>query len=587
MSTPGNIYYKPQFDAQDAYNFSPPEQTTLGQGFLQSVSESMMTNPISNLGYDIAYGYDKYIANSPFLTPSQLKEKGLVRPGVSFPDGTKENVAQLVIDRHDADQQRQTLINNMNPGFISETAKVAGNIIGFSLDPVNAAASVLAPELIGAKVAISLGKGAKMIGLGAKSTRLATGALEGSAAVLPQEIFNIPSSRLRQENESIAQGFLNIGLGAGLGGLLHLGFGKSAPIFDSDINKTAHETAIGQIVEGKQTHVEPLIKQGAYESAKGMDEAEAKGLAPSRDDMASDLSDAKTQLQDELDTITNKMNQTMISPEQTAEMTNHLSGIKTVLSDSKIALQKQFIQTMKGIGDQSIDFTDVSPDQINQQFNRLSKKTVDLSTENADLVKQVKQLTRHQANTDDLLKSSTIDINNSALDDAEKVKIATKLANKYEKFESDLKKVGIDVTKAPEFTKMRNALSEIKDKQIILSNHIQDHETAIQLLTQPHNPLTQQELKAASDYQASYRAASGYNEVETQAYKNFINSLPDEQDFNIESMQAEIEEMHENGELTDNDLDELDQVNNDLDDIHNARMKGIDMAAECLGNPNG
>ena len=287
----GNIFYNSDRENDKTLSdFSPKSETSRTEGLALSVASSLKSSPVSNLAFDAEYGYDKYLSDSPVISNDEIKKNASYRPGFKFPNGVKQNVMDLMAKQFDENKKREVLLSNMPPGLLSSGSKMAGDAIGFLLDPINLGATVLAPELIGTKVAPVLGSIAKYIGLGSKSAKAAAGAVEGVALMTPQEAVNYPTSKLKQDPETALDAMLNMGLSAGIGSVFHLKFGKSLPLFDSAIDQQAKETAVSQFISGKKITVDPLVTQGIYEQAKTLDENASKGIGQSRESMIDELS---------------------------------------------------------------------------------------------------------------------------------------------------------------------------------------------------------------------------------------------------------------------------------------------------------
>lgn len=605
MATPyGNISYEPALPQGEEQEFSPIQETGSLEGFRVSVAKAFTEGVVPNLLFDLEYGYDKYIQDSPFISEEELKTKDYYRKDLSFPGGTKENVAKLVAEKHDARKERDFLLSTMKPGFLSGTSRFVGNILGFALEPGNAAAAILAPELIGTRAAPFLARAAESANLGARTARFATGAVEGAAAVTPQELINIPSSKLYQDEESSLDAFLNIGLGAGLGGTVHLAFGKYLDVADKRLHNQAKETATSQVFSDKKVNVDPIVKQSVYEKFKTIDENAEAGIGPSRDQIIESFVKDREELVKTLSASDQEISSLKLDKNYIDTKLNdfepiidHLSGIaedigSNIKTNAKVAdnlLSKNDAESIKSRLKAINKKSSIGMEE-HEELSKIYSNHMEAKKASVELKKQSKQLKEIQKSIEDLQNIKTkaeVKLSSETMSDKARIKSVDSLRRNVTKISKRLSKKGFDINNKllPESLNAENVILSAEQKNAQIRSEIARYDDAIDMLIKDHEPVTKEELEAAVDTQEGADSISGVNKSELEAYKESTDSLPDDaiNDVSLQELEAEVNELIDSGEVDQKFVEDYRAQSEELPKLHEAKLKAIKVAKDCLG----
>ncbi len=278
--------YIPEDLLQDERPFATLPQVGDLRGGVISAESSFLGGTTNNLIQSARGAIDER-EDKPgdWLTHDEWENSPLFRKQLSkgFANGVDSNVAQMAADRLDGELERQDQLNRMGPGFLSMVSRGVGSVIGWSLDPINAAtvaATTLSPEvalpieaLIGTRMGLTaeaLARTGARVGFPRRLIRAGIGLGEGAAAFTPTVVSQYIADDMFGQKTTIAQSLIDLGEGAAFGGILRgaFGFGK---IITPEANAMAKQTATAQLLRGKTPSVMPIIING-YKDARATEE---------------------------------------------------------------------------------------------------------------------------------------------------------------------------------------------------------------------------------------------------------------------------------------------------------------------------
>lgn len=271
FGTPGPQIFD-SLDKQDVY-------VTNTETFFNEFKHSLKTGTVMGNLYTAAVADKrKYIDASPALSDDQVKELNKQNPGLNVPNGTKQNVADLLFDNWKEQRNFERIEQAANPTLGGWLLKGAGAFAGNIADPISLGLTMFVPELAGlrrAETAISL----------ADATLLRTqkGIVEGGVFGASQEGgLKARDSATNQNYDGIA-GAINIMSNALIGGITHpLGGLVKDKLFPKDVRyldkgfqavssedaDQLNETALNQALNGKDVNMEAPLQQAMSNQSK-------------------------------------------------------------------------------------------------------------------------------------------------------------------------------------------------------------------------------------------------------------------------------------------------------------------------------
>ena len=360
----------------------------------QQVSEqirksSLLEGPAVNLLID-ATSAAANLAGTPKITKQQWESKGYNVPGVNFnniadSDGmVNEVTAQMYANRQRELNKANTIIQESSYGPYSVT-RLGSSLMGFMEDPLNYAASFVAPEATGALGDLATGavnKIADRYGISDVAEiasnkfikSLSTGFTEGAVAGAPQAVGNFLDQN--QSVDSAAMNALNtlfnfsvLGGGIRLAGTT-IGAGRAAafkklsgpskdyadsftdaddnnldiPVVTKEAHTTAMNLAMAQASKGKNIDVMDVLKAG-YNDARGQNltnevsGADVYGdIAPAMKSLVEGLPDDKSELSNLKNTELNNQeeveNGTMTHNEYLSTFPERYKALKSGLDEN-------------------------------------------------------------------------------------------------------------------------------------------------------------------------------------------------------------------------------------------------------------
>ncbi len=179
-----------------------------------------------------------------FLSPEEWKTSEHYREDLSFPDGVKQSVAQILAERKDEENKRLEVLRRAPKGPVSIGSMLATDLIVSALDPMNVAASFV-PVVSQARYAGWVAKRGKTL------ARAGRGAVEGVAGAAMVEPLVLAASSQEQADYTMADSLINVGMGTILGAGLHTGLGAIGDRFKL-------RAAVGQLADDREVRVDAL-----------------------------------------------------------------------------------------------------------------------------------------------------------------------------------------------------------------------------------------------------------------------------------------------------------------------------------------
>ena len=228
--------------------------------------ETLYYNPVNALGR-IGEQYLGKGRQGRTLTKEEYLDSEYYREGFSVnDDGISEGMAQLLANRHDEREAFKTTLSRSRGGFGLGAAQFGVALAGSLLDPLNIASAFI-PSVAAARGATLASKITSPVQVARTSlagrttgSRFATGTMDGAigAAVVEPLVFG--AAALEQDDDyTLMDSFLNIALGAGLGGSLHAGFGKISDRINKlpqETKDTLHRTSVAQLADDQEVKVD-------------------------------------------------------------------------------------------------------------------------------------------------------------------------------------------------------------------------------------------------------------------------------------------------------------------------------------------
>lgn len=230
--------------------------------------ETLYYNPVNALGR-IGEQYLGKGRQGRTLTKEEYVDSEYYREGFSVnDDGISEGMAQLLADRHDEREAFKTTLSRSRGGFGLGAAQFGVALAGSLLDPLNIASAFI-PSVAAARGATLASKITSPVQVARTSlagrttgSRFATGTMDGAigAAVVEPLVFG--AAALEQDDDyTLMDSFLNIALGAGLGGSLHAGFGKISDRINKLPQETKdilHRTSVAQVAQDQEVKLDSI-----------------------------------------------------------------------------------------------------------------------------------------------------------------------------------------------------------------------------------------------------------------------------------------------------------------------------------------
>tara|TARA_R110000787_G_scaffold87295_2_gene186050 strand:+ start:9825 stop:11522 length:1698 start_codon:yes stop_codon:yes gene_type:complete len=227
-------------------------------------NETLYYNPANALGR-LSEQYIGKGTEGSTLSKDAWASSDYFREGIEVgEEGIKEGLAQLLSERHDERLDFRTTLGRSRGGFGLGAAQFGVSLAGSMLDPLNVASAFIPSVALGRMATTASRTGSK---------RFMTGAMDGAVGAAIVEPLVIGAAAAEQDRDyRLMDSFLNVAVGAALGGSLFYGVGKLSDRLRKLPPKSkeqAQNTAIGQVLQDQEVNVTSVVRDGeAVASAK-------------------------------------------------------------------------------------------------------------------------------------------------------------------------------------------------------------------------------------------------------------------------------------------------------------------------------
>lgn len=372
------------------------------QTFLLRAADTTNDSAVENMWRSFRHFVEGTTADfSPVLTQDQVNQIKQDNPGIDLPNGVRQEEANAIQTDFQERQLRDQLLEHRAPGIESGISGFLGQAVGTTItDPLSVAAGVMAPELIGLKAA-EFGAG-----IGERAANLALrGATEGLGFGISQEGAKEIQKATFGDNLQPLQALSNLaqdaGFGTAAGLILHpIGqfvakpFKKAGELLNArkfvsaDASNDINNTAVSQMVQGKDVNVSVPMKQGFSDQIQDFhSEMQQNNITP--EDMANALNSARETIENNINEVTNARNTLRDSigdREPTPDEKNQLDGFDDQLTDLDQRLEAhEVLRFMNDNPDFSVSKDDID-DFINYNQNAEHDFDNGRGTETPDVV---------------------------------------------------------------------------------------------------------------------------------------------------------------------------------------------------------
>jgi hypothetical protein len=242
-----------------------------------SLDEALYYNPTNALGRLVNQGFLEGQQGAA-LTKDEWAESEFFREGIEVGDeGIKTGMASLLAERHDERASFRATLNRSRGGIGLTAAQFGVGLAASVIDPINVASAFIPSVTIarGATMAAKMGR--------VKGNRFMTGAMDGAIGATVVEPLVIGAAYAEQDRGyGLMDSFLNVTVGAALGGAIFYGAGKISDRYKRLPQSTkdeAQHTSVGQAILDENVNVKPITDAGearvtARQAAKAAEEAE-------------------------------------------------------------------------------------------------------------------------------------------------------------------------------------------------------------------------------------------------------------------------------------------------------------------------
>ena len=582
---------------QDSDPFEGPPTTGRIEGAIVSGEDAIINSPIGNAIQAVKAEYVNDFNHGPHVSQKDWKNGPDFRSTLSVgPGGINKNNAVINADRVDAENERQAVLNNMAPGFLSTGSRLIGTAIGFSLG--NAPAVVLWPEitavtegLLGTNAAVGINALARIGG------RAVGGVVAGAATTAPDAFTRVAADNFFGQDTTIMSAMSEIGIGAAFGGVLHGAFGHTR-LISNESNEIAKQLAVSQALESKFTNVMPVIKNGYREAREGEAQQTAQvipnpseadqAITQAQQDSITNLEGQQEQLENQIPGARQKVDELskkplvkkriMLGSTLVASLNEALKPIeklrtpkqKSLLTNEKHLTEVHTVRNLREVPEasRSIDENDF----INRFNSPIGEKAI--VEERLQKARTNQQVFSRAPETDETQVS--IDHRNTQL---------TQVNHQVTMAENRL----AELNKVPSFSAARKAanvkLFNLQDERNKIVDKINEHKLLLQMREVPPEAVTESELRAASDEIAS---AEGDSAADPQAQARLDAQMatvegPEVEVFNKQAEESfnVVKDMQTADRLTIRD-EQMFEAGQSVKSDSNILIKGIRKMTQCL-----
>jgi predicted nucleic acid-binding Zn-ribbon protein len=565
----------PQQSVPEELNAETHPATSRLVGGALSAYNSFFGTPVT-MGFNWAQeSLTKELDPGRFLTSEEYEKSEFKVPGLNFPNGVSQNVAKLRKNRARINQVKDNAINNMPAGFLSWAAENVGALVGtmgaFAVDPIAGGIAATTTSLTSRAVPWLL---SKLEGTFAKAAvRGGIGFGEGAAISLPITIPQYENERELGQDQGALSILANSAIFGAFGSALRLGFGFDRGVIKQRENLRAQEVAIDHLTNGKPAYIEPVIKNGAYQMSK-----ESEMFLKRSEDMIvelpSKIEDIDSQIKEKSKALKSEL-RNLKGPKEFAEIdeghefVQRLDRMREKPSDFMTAeekgFSKRFISQTMSVREPSI---------LKKIFDISEKSSVKRSVEEQDLLDNFIGDKESDVTADEISKlrenrDALIERMKEAPTESAKTKLKFKVSDLNDRIKinekrlDDLQKVIKFATENESTFKLRNEIKNLEAQKNVLESTLDANKVYSQNINTNQTPLTETELRNYSDTVQDWRSDFAYSADEHTRFRQDVDSIPENIQFDSEQVFDDLKDLREDGELTSKAEDFLDEVKKD------------------------
>lgn len=538
-----------------------PSDRTSGyaSGAVASYSESVLGQAFS---LPVNYAFEKF-APGKFLTPDEWKQSPHFRPGLNFPNGVGENVARLKAADFDAQQERYATIEGMPDGLLTSLTKLAAGATGFALGTPFLG---VAAGTIGRASSPILAGLAETGTAGRFAAKAAEGAAIGGGITAPQEALHLINSSLYGEDYTPLEAITNIGLNAGLGGLIHMGVegfrAKPFQTITTAADRAAKESAVSQMAEGKSVDVEPVIKQGFADARAADGEGYRREVEESLADIRKSIAEKSSLLEQETKTLDSSFREfTKFGELRSDETFSAIDIARNTLELEKIS------PADRTLADNLFLKTAQQSEEVALAIDALRKPAFERDANERILLNALEK-----GREPELIKSR-LEAIDERLQEIEDSLEATKSKRKAESLTKEreglltAKEVAEERIKSLE---VKPEKSSIKDQQTKVDNIRQElaelnelknnHEAALEALNKPIEPQTKEDIKTHAKKMDDIAQDSAIDISAIDAFERDAEAIPEDVEQLLPALEEQVKDLEAKEALTKEEKAILDET---------------------------
>lgn len=529
---------------------------------------------------------------------SEEYEKSIYKvPGLNFPTGVPLNVARSRSNRYQDKLETQELLGNMEPGFLSFASRRVGDFIALAIGsalPSTKLLGAVSRPLLGGKLFPWLATKLESSSWKLLAAKGAVGVAEGGVIAVPFALSQYKNDLDLGQDDGYLSLVANEALGAGLGGAYRMGFGFDPPLIAPEEHQNAIDAATVQMFNGKPAYVEPLIENGAYQSAKDSALIVARSGAKT-DELTMRLREIDTQLgenraQIKTDFGKNKIGTELMDFPEGEKLSPKLETMFAKHREFWTEDEQKAFDTFR-----SSHVQKVQPTILNKLFNFSEKGVEKRSLDEQNIINDFKEGREEEAiqgEVDEIKsKKSTLQ---TRLETAETPKEKTKLRFKISDLEKaeDLNKDRLGnvqkltnlIKENPEFAERweetQNLLNERNQKSLELTAN----KSYAQVMSTYADPVKEADLRSAHDWTSSWKSDLFYEPDLLTASNEELRDIPDDistDEREVRKMETSVNELRNEGKLAPEEEEILDGIEKD-EAQHNKIAGALKSYVECL-----
>jgi hypothetical protein len=461
-------------------------------------------------------------------------------------------------------------INRRPPGVIGATSVLLGSLAGFTSDPLNAALGLEAPNFIGTKAeelgsslgAAAAARGATKSAIGAVRAAAAVGggALEGAAIFAPGELSHLRYAHPFQDDFDSLDALRNIAYGAGLGAVLG-GLGHTVGLMRAKALERMRETVPNQMEQDIRPDMGAVVRDGAVDAKSDITdemvknaEADQTVLAGRSEELDKEIEKARTELESN-------------SPKDFVEAHDALPAADYV---SRILRAVAKPEAERTAYEQSALMPEHQPAEVRAVLNRLRTSDAPMTPEEEAAVRnwQTKGEPAAQAEKAEFLKKQI------------------KESPESEGLQQELKltKRRMAAAKPVEENPIEQAqrnLEDLQSQKAQIGNLQDKNEAMLDFARSSIPPVDRTDLHEFSSHQHTFSGDDMAPKPDEVPLEKEASLAPEEPHEMEKEMEATIQQLEDEGQLTQDQLQKLDDVDTELREQANYK-KLLAAAKNCL-----